>query len=54
MSGALDAERRAREFGACRLVPKPLDLDDVKHALRFVGCCKARPVRPSAPGAPPG
>ena len=46
MSAAVDADRRARELGARRLVRKPLDLDEVKHALRFVGCCQARP-RPS-------
>ena len=45
MSGALDAERRARELGARRIVKKPLDLDEVKHALRSVGCAQARPRR---------
>jgi CheY-like chemotaxis protein len=43
MSAAVDADRRARELGARRLVRKPLDLDDVKTALRHVGCCQARP-----------
>ena len=43
MSGSVDAPRHARELGARRLVRKPLDLDDVKNALRFVGCCQARP-----------
>jgi CheY-like chemotaxis protein len=45
MSGAPDADRRARELGARRLVKKPLDLDEVKQALRSVGCCQARPRR---------
>jgi CheY-like chemotaxis protein len=54
MSGSIDAERRARELGARRLVPKPLDLDAVKHALRFVGCCKARPRQPSSSAVPAG
>lgn len=50
MSGAVDAERRARELSVRRLVRKPLDLDEVKHALSSIGCCQARP-RPDA--APP-
>ena len=45
MSGAADADRRARELGVRRLVKKPLDLDEVKHALSDVGCCQARPRR---------
>lgn len=45
MSAAPDADRRARELGARGLVKKPLDLDEVKHALRSVGCCQARPRR---------
>jgi two-component system, chemotaxis family, chemotaxis protein CheY len=48
MSGSLDADRRARELGARRLVRKPLDLDEVRDALRHVGCCQARPRRRSA------
>ena len=48
MSGSVDAPRHARELGARRLVRKPLDLDDVKNALRFVGCRQARP-RPPVP-----
>jgi CheY-like chemotaxis protein len=45
MSAAVDADRRAREIGARRLVRKPLDLDDVRQALRMIGCCQARPRR---------
>jgi CheY-like chemotaxis protein len=45
MSGAPDADRRARALGARGLVKKPLDLDEVKQALRSVGCCQARPRR---------
>ena len=45
MSGAPEADRRARDLGARRLVKKPLDLDEVKQALRSVGCCQARPRR---------
>lgn len=52
MSGASDSDRRARELGARRLVRKPLDLDEVKQALRYVGCCQARPRRATG-GAPP-
>ena len=43
MSGSVDAARHARELGARRLVRKPIDLDEVTNALRFVGCCQARP-----------
>ena len=43
MSAAVDADRAARELGARRLVRKPLDLDDVRRALRAVGCA-ARPL----------
>jgi DNA-binding response OmpR family regulator len=45
MSGAPDNDRLARELGARRLVRKPLDLDEVKWALRAVGCCQTRPRR---------
>jgi CheY-like chemotaxis protein len=45
MSGAPDNDRRARELGARRLVRKPIDLDEVKHALRSVGCLQTRPRR---------
>jgi len=43
MSAAVDADARAREIGARRLVRKPLDLDEVRHVLRLIGCCQARP-----------
>jgi two-component system, chemotaxis family, chemotaxis protein CheY len=45
MSAAVEAERSAREIGARRLVRKPLDLDEVRQALRMIGCCQARPRR---------
>jgi CheY-like chemotaxis protein len=51
MSGAVDADLRAREIGARYLVRKPLDLDEVKQALRCVGCCQTRPRRSSGPDA---
>jgi len=54
MSGAVDADRRAGEFGARQLVRKPLDLDDVRHALRYVGCCQARPRHGPGSAALPG
>jgi CheY-like chemotaxis protein len=53
MSGSVDAARHARELGARRLVRKPLDIDDLKNALRFVGCCQARPRRAPSPVPPP-
>jgi len=43
MSAALDAGKKAREIGARRFVPKPLNLDDVRGVLRQIGCCQARP-----------
>jgi CheY-like chemotaxis protein len=43
MSAALDGDLRAREIGARRFVRKPVDLDDVRQALRLIGCCQARP-----------
>jgi len=49
MSGGPDSDRQARELGARHLVRKPLDLDAVKHALSYVGCCQARPRRVQAP-----
>ena len=49
MSGSADAPRLARELGARRLVRKPLDLDEVKNALRFVGCRQTRARRPASP-----
>lgn len=49
MSGAPDAERRAREMAVRRLVRKPLDLDEVKLALSAIGCCQARPRRAALP-----
>ena len=45
MSAAMDADQRARDIGARRLVRKPLDLDDVRQTLRSIGCCQARPRR---------
>jgi len=45
MSGSTDAARHARELGARRLVRKPLDVDELRNALRFVGCCQARSQR---------
>ena len=46
LSAAVDADRQARELGARRLVHKPLNLDEVRGALRQIGCCQARPRKP--------
>jgi CheY-like chemotaxis protein len=46
MSGAVDAERLTRELGARRLVRKPLDLDEVRRALRGIGCDTTAPHTP--------
>jgi CheY-like chemotaxis protein len=48
MSAMVDAGRKARELGARRFLPKPLDLDEVRGALRQVGCYLARPRTPVA------
>lgn len=45
MSGSPDTERLAREMRVRRVVRKPLDLDEVKLALRSVGCWQARSGR---------
>jgi CheY-like chemotaxis protein len=45
MSGAVDADRQARELGARRVLRKPLHLDEVRLALRDIGECQARPRR---------
>jgi two-component system, OmpR family, response regulator CpxR len=43
MSAASDADQRAQDLGARIFVRKPLNLDDVRHALRRIGCCQTRP-----------
>jgi len=43
MSATIDGSRKARELGARRFQPKPLDLDELRAALRQIGCCLARP-----------
>jgi CheY-like chemotaxis protein len=43
MSAASDADRRAQDLGARFSVRKPLNLDDMRHALRRIGCCQTRP-----------
>jgi CheY-like chemotaxis protein len=49
MSAASDGDRRAQDLGARFFVRKPLNLDDLGHALRRIGCCQTRP-RGAAPG----
>ena len=43
LSGSIDGAIRARELGARAFVPKPVDLDRLRAALRRIGCCQARP-----------
>ena len=43
LSGSIDGAVRARELGARAFVPKPVDLDRLRAALRRIGCCQARP-----------
>jgi len=48
LSGSIDGAGHARELGARAFVPKPVDLDRLRAALRRIGCCQARP-RAAAP-----
>jgi CheY-like chemotaxis protein len=43
MSAVEDDGQRARELGARRFIRKPLNLDEVRNALRHIGCCQASP-----------
>ena len=43
MSATVEGSRRAQELGARRFLQKPLDLDEVRAALRQIGCWLARP-----------
>jgi CheY-like chemotaxis protein len=52
LSGAVDSARDARELGARSFVRKPVDVDELRRALRHIGCCLARP-RPEQRSARP-
>ena len=43
MSAAADGRRQAGDIGARGFARKPLDLDEVRRALRHIGCCRTRP-----------
>ena len=43
VSGSVDGAAQARDIGARAYVPKPVDLDRLRGALRRIGCCHARP-----------
>lgn len=43
LSGSIDGAGRARQLGARAFVPKPVDLDRLRAALRRIGCCQAKP-----------
>jgi len=43
MSGAVDADKQARDLGAVRLFRKPLNLDEVRLVLHDIACRKVRP-----------
>ena len=47
LSGSIDGVIRARQLDARAFVPKPVDLDRLRAALRRIGCCQARPRGPS-------
>jgi len=48
MSAASDGDRRAQDLGARFFVRKPLNLDDMRHVLRRIGCCQTQ-LRGAAP-----
>jgi CheY-like chemotaxis protein len=43
VSGGLESARDARELGARSFVRKPIDVDQLRGALRRVGCLRAHP-----------
>ena len=43
VSGGLESARDARELGARSFVRKPIDVDELRGALRRVGCLRAHP-----------
>jgi CheY-like chemotaxis protein len=43
LSGSLDGTAQARALEARAFIPKPVDLDQLRAALRRIGCCQARP-----------
>jgi CheY-like chemotaxis protein len=49
VSGGIDAAREARELGARAFVRKPVDVDELRAAIRRVGCVQANP-RPDQRG----
>jgi len=42
MSAVAEGDRRAREIGARAYLRKPLNLDELRQALRRVGSCRVR------------
>jgi CheY-like chemotaxis protein len=52
LSGGVDSARDARELGARSFVRKPVDVDELRRALRHIGCCLAKP-RPEKRAQPP-
>jgi CheY-like chemotaxis protein len=43
LSGEVDAAREARELGALSFVRKPVDIDQLRQAVRHVGCSLSQP-----------
>jgi CheY-like chemotaxis protein len=46
VSGAVDGAPKARELGATMFVRKPIDLDEVRRALRQIGCARLKSQAP--------
>jgi CheY-like chemotaxis protein len=45
MSAAIGANRRARDLGARSFVRKPINLDELRQALRVITCCRPHGIR---------
>jgi CheY-like chemotaxis protein len=52
MSAVADGDQRARELGARSFLRKPLNLDELRQALRRVGCCRTGRRRGSPESVP--
>jgi CheY-like chemotaxis protein len=52
LSGGTEGARHARELAARSFVRKPLDVDELRRALRHIGCCLARPRQEKRSGQP--
>src|SRR3954470_5151641 len=54
LSGGVEGASQARELGACAFVRKPADVDELRAAVRRVGCLHARQEPEQRAGAGSG